>query len=77
MARRFYSQVKVPQIWNQSPKYFYLDDVRATDVEKNYVRVTDVEILKILVDLLSRESLLDTTRALFMNKTTSAFIFLI
>ena len=60
-----YSQVKVSQTWNQSSKYFYLGDVRATDVE----------ILKILVDLLSWESLLDTNRALFTNKTTSAFIF--
>ena len=60
-----YSQVKVSQIWNQSSKYFYLADVRATDVE----------VLKILVDLLSWESLLDTNRAFFTNKTTSAFIF--
>ena len=48
-----YSQVKVSQTWNQSSKYFYLGDVRATDVE----------ILKILVDLLSWESLLDTNSA--------------
>ena len=62
-----YSQVKVSQTWNQSSKYFYLADVRATDVE----------ILRILVDLLSWESLLDTNRALFTNKTTSAFIIII